>query len=58
VNGVYVLLVKATLAAAVVLGVVTLGVTVSLGTAALLPMIGLALAAGFYARWRIGRLGA
>jgi hypothetical protein len=56
VNGVYTLLVKATLAAAILLGLVTLGVAFTLGSMALLPMVGLALAAGFYARWRIHRL--
>lgn len=55
-NGVYTLLVKATLAAAVLLGLVTIGVAFTLGSAALLPMMGLALASGVYARWRIGRL--
>lgn len=55
-NGVYTLLVKATLAAAILLGLVTLGVAITLGATAMLPMIGLALVAGFYARWRIHRL--
>jgi hypothetical protein len=56
VNGVYTLLVKATLAAAILLGLVTIGVAFTLGSAALLPMMGLAIASGFYARWRIHRL--
>lgn len=58
VNGIYTLLVKATMAAAIVLGVVTLGVSFTLGTAALLPMLVLAVAAAAYARWRMGQLDA
>jgi hypothetical protein len=56
VNGIYTLLVKATMAAAIVLGAVTLGVSFTLGTTALMPMLILAVAAAAYARWRIGQL--
>jgi hypothetical protein len=35
---------------------VTLGVSFTLGTTALMPMLILAVAAAAYARWRIGQL--
>ncbi|HEX2153364.1 MAG TPA: hypothetical protein VHL52_05240 [Acidimicrobiia bacterium] len=55
-DGIYHLLVKTTLAAAFVLTVVTLGTTVMLKTAALIPMLVLAVAAAAYARWRIQKV--
>lgn len=52
-DGIYRLLVKATLVAAVMLIAVTVAVSVTAGTAALSPMVLLAAAAAGYSAWRI-----
>jgi len=52
-DGIYRLLVKATLVAAVMLIAVTVAVSVTAGTVALSPMVLLAAAAAGYSAWRI-----
>lgn len=57
-NGIYRLLVKTTLVAALILGVVSIVTAVTLETAALVPMMLLALVSAVYARWQMGRTSA
>ncbi len=52
-EGIYRLLVRATLVAAIMLAIVTIGVSVTVGTAALAPMVALAAAAAAYSAWRV-----
>ncbi len=54
-DGIYRLLVKATLGAAVILATVSLITAVTLDLASLIPMLALATASGFYARRQMTR---
>lgn len=57
-NGIYRLLVKTTLVAALILTAVSIVTAVTLETAALVPMMLLAVASAAYARWQMGRTSA
>lgn len=57
-NGIHRLLVKTTLVAALILGIVSIVTAVTLETAALVPMMLLALVSAVYARWQMGRTSA
>lgn len=54
-NGIYRLLVETTLVAALILAVVSIVTAVTLETAALVPMMLLAVVSAVYARWQMGR---
>lgn len=55
-KGIYRLLVKTTLVAAIILAVVSLITSVTLETAALVPMMVLAVVSAGYARWQMSRV--
>lgn len=57
-NGIHRLLVKTTLVAALILAVVSIVTAVTLETAALVPMMLLAVVSAAYARWQMGRTSA
>lgn len=54
-EGIYRLLVKTTLVAALILAVVSIVTAMTLETAALIPMLVLAVVSGGYARWQMSR---